>query len=61
MEEDVKKILYQQLQLLAEESKNAKPNEKGYKPGLKEYSEAICQISDSYSRILNAQKGEKEN
>ena len=43
--EKVIELLYQQLQLLAEESKKSKPNDRGYKPGLVEYSDAIDRIA----------------
>lgn len=48
----VEEILYQQLELLAEESKNAKRNERGYKPGLTEYTNAMCQISAELTILL---------
>lgn len=51
----VKEILCQQLQLLAEESKNAKLNDRGYKSGLIEYSDAICRISETYAKISGIQ------
>ena len=54
--ERVKEILRQQLELLAEESKRLQPNDKGYKPCLVEYSEAICQIADCYKRLLDSEK-----
>lgn len=54
----IKEILYQQLQLLAEESKNIQSNDKGYKPFLIEYSRAICQVADTYERLLYTEKAE---
>ena len=56
--ECVKEILYQQLQLLAEKSKECVPVKDGYYPGLIEYSKAMSEISDSYYRLLSLeQKG----
>lgn len=57
---DVKEILHQQLQLLAEESKNVQPNDRGFKPCLVDYSNAICQIVDSYVRLLEIEKAKTE-
>lgn len=51
--DDVKEILYQQLQLLAEESKNAERNERGYKVGLVEYSDSIYRISSILQSLLD--------
>lgn len=48
----ISEILCQQIELLAEESKNIQPNDKGYKPFLIEYSQAICQIADTYARFF---------
>lgn len=56
--ERVKEILRQQLELLAEESKNIQPNDKGYKPFLIEYSKAICQVADTYTHLLCIEKAE---
>lgn len=56
----IKKILYQQLQLLAEESKKIQPNDKGYKPLLTEYSKAICQVADTYTHLLCIKKTRAE-
>lgn len=56
----IKEILYQQLQLLAEESKNIQPNDKGYKPLLVEYSKAICQVAYTYTHLLDIDKVCKE-
>ena len=58
--ERVKEILRQQLELLAEESKRLQPNDKGYKPCLVEYSEAICQTADCYKRLLDTEKPKRE-
>lgn len=58
--EEVRKILRQQLELLAEESKKLQPNDKGYKPCLVEYSQAICQIADSYKRLSDTEKPKAE-
>lgn len=57
--DDVANILYQQLQLLAEESKNAERNERGYKPGLTEYSDSIYRISSILRDFLNARETDK--
>lgn len=54
--DDVKEILYQQLQLLVEESKNAERNERGYKVGLVEYSDSIYRISSILQRLLNVRE-----
>lgn len=54
--DDVKEILYQQLQLLAEESKNAERDERGYKVGLVEYSDAICHISSILQMLLDVRE-----
>lgn len=50
--DDVVEILYQQLELLAEESKNAERNERGYKVGLTEYTNAMCRISTEINSLL---------
>lgn len=47
-ENDVKELLYQQLQLLAEKSKECVPVKDGYYPGLIEYSKVMSEIADSY-------------
>ncbi len=52
-DKDVKEILYQQLQLLAEKSKECVPVKDGYYPGLIEYSRAMSEISNSYFRLLS--------
>lgn len=46
---------------MAEESKKAKPNDRGYKPCLVELSQAICQIADSYMYLLDTEKLEYQN
>jgi transcriptional regulator with XRE-family HTH domain len=51
--DSVLKILYQQIQLLAEESRNAKDNGNGWKSGLTEYSETMCHLSNAYANILD--------
>lgn len=56
----IKEILYQQLQLLAEESRNIQPNDKGYKPLLIEYSKAICQVAYTYTHLLSIEKTGEE-
>jgi hypothetical protein len=56
----ISEILCQQIELLAEESKNIQPNDKGYKPFLIEYSQAICQIADTYARFLDIGKTKTE-
>ena len=55
-EQGVKEILYQQLQLQAEKSKDCVPVKDGYYPGLIEYSKAMCEISDSYCRLLSLEQ-----
>lgn len=54
--EHVLEILCQQMELLAEESKKVKPNDRGYKPYMVELSQAICQIADSFGYLLNSGK-----
>ena len=58
--EHVLEILCQQMELLEEESKKVKPNDRGYKPSLVEYSQAICQIADTYARFLDIGKTKTE-
>lgn len=54
--DDVANILYQQLQLLTEESRNAERNEMGYKPGLTEYSDSIYRISSILRDLLDVRE-----
>lgn len=54
--DNVAEILYQQLELLAEESKNAEQNERGYKPGLTEYTSAMCKVSYEINSLLQSRE-----
>jgi hypothetical protein len=54
--EKILEILYQQIQLLAEESTNAKDNGNGWKSGLTEYSETMCHLVNAYASLLNTQR-----
>ena len=59
--EHVLEILCQQMELLAEESKKVKPNDRGYKPSFVELSSAICRIADSFGYLLNTEKPKEEH
>jgi hypothetical protein len=49
-------ILYQQIQLLAEESAKTQDNDNGWKSGLTEYSDTICHLTNAYVSLLNTQE-----
>lgn len=49
--QEVKEILCQQLQLLAEKSKEVKPDERGSVGSLVDMSNAMCRLTDSYKSL----------
>lgn len=48
---EVKDILCQQLQLLAEKSQGCQPTDSGFYPGLIDYSRVICGLADTYTHL----------
>ena len=56
--EEVKEILCQQLQLLAEKSKEVKMEDRGAVGALTDMSNAMCRLADSYHLLLRNSDGD---